>query len=322
MKNIIRAILEYKLRPTYVKDEQSARRHIEHWLNQFDKKYQEAIITTMDQIMGCGLFIDKERYINMCSTKAKDPVLTNNDPRAYWAKTFILDCQKDGKSQKAMVEILKEALLKENIAYCQDERKAENLFYLDDFAFTFGRISNDITNLDYSKKISICPIVLHSYNEWYFADHHKEINLLHCLRLENRACCKNQSEVFWPHIKCMQNNIFMEKFQAMGLCDSYLRDTPATGNNQVFPNEDARILCEEAFFIKGAEIWSRLSDEKKKNYRPLGVVPYRRGWGFGGSVFSYRNCPNATPLVIWWGSYSPLSTFNWHPLMIRDGYSR
>lgn len=319
MKNIIDAVLLYENRPSSVKDYESAKTHVERWLRQFDKKYHDAIVETMDNLCE-NSFITIDDYKKMCISKVKDPILTSNNPKDYWSSTFILNCQKNGESQSKMVEILKDALTNQNIFFCEDESKAERFFYIDDMAFTYGRIKQDIQKYQ-DKKIDVCPVISHHYDEWRFRSINQNSNIrsLYCVLIENRSGddYKNKSGVFRPHIDSLQNQKFKERFEEWGCDSKYLRDNDI--ENDAFKNVQARKLCEEAFFIKGCEILARLKE--KKNFKPLGISPYNKNWGFGGSVFSYRNCPNTSPIVIWWGGYENLSGFGWYPLMLRKGYN-
>lgn len=320
MENIIQAVLQYENKPSFVTDYDSAKHHVVRWLNQFDAKYRDSIDATMDSILE-HFFITKDDYKKMCISKARDKILTSNNPEEYWSKTYILDCQINGKSQSAMVEILKSALIEEDLHFCQDITKAENLLYFDDMAFTFGRIRSDIKRFS-GRKLDICPVITHSYNDYYFRNHDgkaSNIRTLYCAILENRtgAGYKNVSDVFWPHQDSLQNEEFKEKFEELGCNKDNLRDQYSA--SKIFKDPYARKICEEAFFIEGTKIVTALSD--KKNYKPLGISPYENHWGFGGSVFSYRNCPNTAPLVIWWGSYYNPNRL-WYPLMLRKGYNQ
>ena len=318
MENIIQAILQYENKPSFVTDYDSAKHHVNKWLNQFDAKYRDAIVVTMDSTFEKS-FITKDDYKKMCISKVRDPNLTQNNPEEYWSKTFILDCQKNGKSQSEMVEILKKALVENNLQFCNDENTAQNLLYLDDMAFTFGRITQDLERLMH-KKIDVLPIISHTYNDYYFKNKGlgsaSNIKTWHCIMLENRVTYKNKSQVFWPHKDSLKNNFFRRFFDYFNCNESGLRDIDCTYD--VFKDALARKLCEEAFFIEGSRIL--ISFDDKKNFKPLGISPFKNSWGFGGSVFSYRNCPNTTPIVIWWGNYYDPKGL-WYPLMLRKGYN-
>jgi len=57
--------------------------------------------------------------------------------------------------------------------------------------------------------------------------------------------------------------------------------------------------------------------------KPLGFTKFD-GLGFGGTTFTYRNCPNNAPLAFWWGDYEPTGVPAldcWYPLMKRIGYT-
>ena len=57
----------------------------------------------------------------------------------------------------------------------------------------------------------------------------------------------------------------------------------------------------------------------RKKWKPLGISSFP-GFGFGALLFSYRNCPNNTPLAFWWGDWNGNST--WYPLFQRKTYQK
>lgn len=319
MENIIQAVLQYENKPSFVLDYDSAKHHVNRWLDQFDDKYKESIIAVMDALFEKS-FITRDGFKKMCINRIFDKNLTRNNPAKYWSETFILDCQLQGESQTEMVKILKETLKEQNISFCENENDAENLLYIDDMAFTFGRITQDLKPYK-DKKIDVLPIISHSYNDYYFRNKglgtSVNINTWHCIMLENRVAYKNNSQVFWPHVDSLGNREFQRAFNVFNCRKEGLRDVDESYD--VFSDPLARKLCEEAFFIKGAIVLVSLAD--RKNFKPLGISPFKDSWGFGGSVFSYRNCPNTTPIVIWWGDYYDSHAL-WYPLMLRKGYNQ
>jgi len=91
------------------------------------------------------------------------------------------------------------------------------------------------------------------------------------------------------------------------------------GNN-IFSSEKNRIILEREFTLAGLKINSSIHDEEKKLYwKPLGITPLK-GLGFGAMVLTYRNCPNNTPLVLWWGDWD--NNVIWTPLFQRKTYEK
>jgi hypothetical protein len=88
----------------------------------------------------------------------------------------------------------------------------------------------------------------------------------------------------------------------------------------IFSSETNRQILEEEFTLAGIKINNAMSDDlsKRKYWKPLGVSSFS-GLGFGALVFSYRNCPNNTPLAFWWGDWNEGNI--WYPLFQRKTYS-
>ena len=76
----------------------------------------------------------------------------------------------------------------------------------------------------------------------------------------------------------------------------------------------------DRFTLAGLKINSSIRDQNKKAYwKPLGLSTFR-GLGFGAMVTTYRNCPNNTPLALWWGDWDGNQV--WTPLFNRKTYNR
>jgi len=92
--------------------------------------------------------------------------------------------------------------------------------------------------------------------------------------------------------------------------------------NNIFSSEVGRQLLERELLIAGSRIRS-FSRNPNQWLRPLGYSAY--GLGFGSMVVTYRNCPNNTPLALWWGdpNAAPGHPFrSWYPLLPRKTYSQ
>ena len=89
----------------------------------------------------------------------------------------------------------------------------------------------------------------------------------------------------------------------------------------VFSSEEGRQLLERELLLAGVRIRS-FCQNPKRVMRPLGFCVF--GLGFGSLIVTFRNCPNNSPLALWWGDpdaglSSPLS--RWYPLLPRKTYS-
>ena len=88
-----------------------------------------------------------------------------------------------------------------------------------------------------------------------------------------------------------------------------------------FSSEDVRMLLDREMLLDGMLIRS-FSQSPSRALSPLGFSAY--GLGFGSMIVTYRNCPNNTPLALWWGdpeapSNHPFS--RWYPLLPRKTYN-
>ena len=80
-------------------------------------------------------------------------------------------------------------------------------------------------------------------------------------------------------------------------------------------------MLERELLLAGMHIRS-LSQNPSPALRPLGFGPF--GLGFGSTIVTYRNCPNNTPLALWWGDpqAEPAHPFaRWYPLVQRRTYT-
>lgn len=90
--------------------------------------------------------------------------------------------------------------------------------------------------------------------------------------------------------------------------------------NKIFSNT-RREAYERIMFKYGLKIMGFFS-KNSGVVKPLGYSTFR-GFGFGSTVFSFRNCPNNNPLVFWWGDPTASQSHpfsRWYPLLQRKAY--
>jgi hypothetical protein len=150
-----------------------------------------------------------------------------------------------------------------------------------------------------------------------------QVKFWRLLELENNTNCHNTSHILWP-IENIKKNKEVEKYLALHDSPMLFRDLKKPNGyhceKNIFSSETNRQILEEEFTLAGIKINNAMSDDlsKRKYWKPLGVSSFS-GLGFGALVFSYRNCPNNTPLAFWWGDWNEGNI--WYPLFQRKTYS-
>ncbi|MEB5993653.1 hypothetical protein MXL79_10845 [Serratia ureilytica] len=306
--------------------------HVLTWVSQFDEDDRLFVLEQTDLLL-------EEQYF----TKDKFEQLLDNSikktEREKLRNISFLDIQLDGESQSDVLEILNESCLNHyNFPVNVNDYKKDKFVYLDDVVFTGDRICRDIEewiNNSAPEKCSLSIVSLYTHTLALFnievklkqkiKESGKRIRLsLSCFGrvYENKFAKRNQSDVFWPKDGNVNipNNLDPIRFIGTGPRGQNPGRTGFTAG-YTFKNENdrdrfERILCEKGFYIIS------LCNAPAASMKPLGYKTYK-GLGFGGTIFTYRNCPNNTPLVFWWGNpnmekRNPLS--KWYPLMMRKIY--
>lgn len=297
--------------------------HVTKWLNQFDENERALVIRVTADLLQRYFITEQiesnflENFFGMQSFLIKDTV------------PLFLNIQKQGNSQKILYEKFERMRLNREL-----KTRKNSYIYVDDFIFSGGRVTQDlipwlesleenseliigligwyktgqyqvskrisskIEEIKKDKKITI------TFNFIYMADH---------WILENTKFYRNFSENLWPTENLMNNKDLIEnKLEGVTYRTFF-------GNQRVFQNERERNFFEYICLKYGFKIRAKALSPNMKT-RALGNHFF--DYGFGGLVFNYRNCPNNTPLIFWWGSTNPndaMST-HWYPLMQRRIY--
>lgn len=234
----------------------------------------------------------------------------------------FLNIQKNGCSQSHFLEELSKAFYdKYKITLNININSSDNYYYIDDFSFTGDRIYNDLEgwirfHAPDECYITIITICSHTYGNYNLNKSLKKLanetgksikfeitSLLNYYK--NDLSNRDKSDVFW----LKHGN----RYNRSGFIDGSI----------IFDNSENRDIFEEIIFEAGKHIIS-LCQNPSSVMKPLGYSRISSHMGFGGTIFSYKNCPNTTPLAFWWGdpnadSSSPLS--QWYPLFIRRIYN-
>ncbi|MHA1009580.1 phosphoribosyltransferase-like protein [Enterobacter roggenkampii] len=306
--------------------------HVSRWVNQFPQADVRFILEETDRILKLG-YIKREDY---------DRVIIENanaqENRELLETAAFLDIQDEGFSQQEIIQGLYDHCPEEiNVVTRRSSQRYVNSFdtfvYFDDVCFSGLKASEDLVWLIVNYNLqNVCIIVYfmgsHSSATWQiqqkiekaFPDRGITLRIGHgeLRHLENRLSYNARSEVLWPDVA---NAIIPPGTRNPENYNGTCRNGFII--NDVFPDERRRNRLEAIFTEAGFAILSH-SDEPKKGLKPLGFSPFP-GLGFGGTMFTFRNCPNNVPLAFWWGNYERAggpALACWYPLMKRIVYNR
>ncbi|EDS4330528.1 hypothetical protein DAI91_004881 [Salmonella enterica subsp. enterica serovar 4,[5],12:i:-] len=337
-------IKDYKNLPEVVDSESVASidLHVKKWISQFEPEDREFVLKHTYNILSVNYY-SESRYDNLLRNVAK-----NKSNEEFFRNDCFVSIQSHGGSQDEITEKLNtfikdEINLSVPVLSLYDDKsnfsKFRQIIYLDDFSFSGKLIGDDIekliNDLELDKvKIRIIVFIVHSQGlfnlERRLSDFvkHKGLDIRFYFNKRFWGDVDNsisndfsfKTNTYFPElVPC--NEVLEEK----GLLDVelYRPNYFRIGSNDkcILGNESDRRRIEKIFSSIGFYIISK-SASPKRSMKPLGFSTYH-GFGFGGNVFSYRNCPNNTPLVFWWGSYEETGNAAidcWYPLMKRRGY--
>jgi hypothetical protein len=306
--------------------------HVDRWARQFAATDQLPFLREIDHVMR-QTFLTKHTVTEFLSNLVRNEQLAGKNPSAYWARANVLQIQKAGQSQKEMVKLFAKTLREQcglKLATCGAPNG--DYVYLDDVLFTGSRVASDLeswiaSNAPSNALVHVIVIALHTGGHWYITANRlrkaiaasgKTITLKfwRMVELENRKNRKDESDVLWPAVVPADSPVqaYVASEQRFPLV---LRNKG--GKFKIFSSEAGREMLEREFLIAGVKIRSMTSSPKAV-VRPLGFSNF--GVGFGSMIATYRNCPNNSPLAMWWGDPTATSgPLNWYPLISRKTYS-
>jgi len=299
------------------------------WLSQFSPQNQEIILDEMINICN-KLYLTEMEVDNFLKGLVSNEKLTNSDSKSFWSNVSLLNIQQNGHSQSIMVSKFQKIIFDETgITVAINDNTKSNFIYVDDFLFTGNRLYQDISNYFHTEatgKIDIIYIGYFKQGQYYNGNrlkaNFKNINIQfwRMFELENNTNCQNQSHILWP-IENIKGNIEVVSFlKHYGDKDHTIYRNldqpkgPYCESDNLFSSEYNRQILEKEFTLAGLKIINKIGIGY---WKPLGFSPFNN-LGFGAMVFSYRNCPNNTPLCLWWGDWNGNSI--WYPLFQRETY--
>jgi len=300
----------------------SHEKHIERWVSQFSN--QDVIIAEISHLMD-KVFIEEQNETVFFENLLKNQKVISDIGSPE--NCSILDIQQTGKSQaiysKKMQKVFQDTL---DVLVPINDFSKNVLIYVDDFMFSGMKARHDILNVFKTyekKKIIYIFIGVHSNADYYLDKEFKANNITktvwRCITLNNTLSKRDTSDTFWPK-ESIQSNPAVIKYindRKFNKPVMFRSDTSQScGDFNLFTNSTNRGIIENEFLLAGLKI----IEECNTNLPPLGVSAFK-GLGFGGTVMSYRNIPNNTPLCLWWGNPENQGGLgSWYPLMMRKVY--
>ncbi|MFT4435050.1 hypothetical protein ACMX25_16885 [Caballeronia sp. 15715] len=306
--------------------------HVDRWANQFSATDQLLFLREFDHVMK-QTFLTKETVKTFLSNLVRNEKLAGTDPGGYWARANVLQIQRAGQSQRAMVKLFAETLEQQcGLTLSNCGAVDGEYIYMDDVLFTGGRVATDLqawiaTQAPAKAVVHVILMALHTGGSYYLmsnrlkqtiASSRKDIKvkIWRLIELENQRNRKDDSGVLWPAV--IPDNPAVQSYVASETRFPLVPRQPG-GKLGVFSSEEGRQLLEREFLIAGVRIRS-LTQTPKDFVRPLGCSSF--GVGFGSMIATYRNCPNNCPLAMWWGDPTAASgALHWYPLLSRKTYA-
>ena len=288
--------------------------HVDRWIRQFDDDVQVPMLRELDYVFK-RTYYSKDRVASLLRTLVDHP--PNGSTRShcrFWQRARILDIQQSGRSQSEIRSLFgRELHYHCGLNIDQIKGDGQSFVYLDDAIFSGNRIIQDLTywieSAPTRATMYICTIVTHTSGEYWCkrhveqlaADAGKDINLrfwrFH--QFENRITWRDSAGQLCPTDVLRPDEMDQRSYNER--------------RSLLFSNVAGRQLLEKEFLSAGARIINS-HNEVSPSLKPLGFSSFEPG--FGSLVAFYRNCPNNTPLALWW------SLGGWYPLFRRKTYER
>lgn len=303
--------------------------HVITWLEQFDSAKREYFAQAFANVLSRS-YISKNSVQRASHSLLTSHSVTNGNIMFFQNASF-LDIQRNGQSQKRFLYdfIIPQAQAL-SIPYAINDLTKTNFLYFDDVLFSGGRIGDDLEEWINNTAPQSCEIVcvfifIYAYGVYnakkrlkkVISDSGKNITFRFCRMAEinNNRLFSGVTDVLHPREVPAEASAFYDEMLANSRF-TILRGYQQPAPSLFFSNEAERSLLEEQFVIAGLRILSSLTD--RRSWKPLGLEGFP-SFGFGSTVVTYRNCPNISPLALWWGEQDSPSI--WYPLVPRKGYN-
>lgn len=327
LKSISGVICEYSDKEFGFLDEE----HVFRWVSQFEKNDQMLVLQETNRILKKN-YISKNSFCNFVDDFVDE---RSQDKEFSWVSASFLSIQLNGQSQSELLNLAKKRIYEKFNINAKVNHKSDCYLYIDDFLFSGNRLVSDLKAWIASDAPEKCTVYVFfmgwfQYGVWNAQKTIDEFSrsvgkkiVFHFksykhLRLENRKINKDDSHVFWPTEASVQHES-VQKYLRSQIRPPIFR-VENQKENSIFSIE-RRTDYEIAMLKAGIKILS-FCKEPSRVVKPLGYNTYD-GFGFGSTMFSFRNCPNNNPLAFWWGDPKLDSSHpfgKWYPLMQRKTY--
>jgi hypothetical protein len=314
--------------------------HIIKWANQFGDD-GEFIISELLHFLP-QIYISKSKAIELLKSRliAFQKFYKYQSMAEFIMNAHFIDVQKDEKSQKDILLLVKEIINNEfaiNYELTINEPK-KHYIYFDDILATGGTVYRDLSNwlsesdnlktiLNNNKTIALSLFCYHKLGfdnmEWRLMKTFDD-KIKNFLLIGFDYKIENQLKPKWIAEKQALNCIYPIEKQPKEIFE-YLASLEAENSSILpfrpeylpvkevfFSNPENRIRFENILLEKGLELIKKtkkvIPDPRK---RPLGdTTKSHRTLGTGTLFFTWRNISNTCPLVFWWD----VTGHNWMPL--------
>jgi hypothetical protein len=303
--------------------------HVDRWIRQFSDDVQNSMLAELDHVLKQTYF-SKAAVVEFLEGLIPSDKIAGADPEAFWRGATVLNIQQNGQSQDEILKLLDGALVSQlGLSLAECSGTAAVYVYVDDVLFSGNRIRTDLTDWimnDAPEEADVYVVVIAGYK---LGEYQAKASLLQAAEVagkrlsfqflatrwyESRLKYRYKADLLWPVE--LPDDSAVTDYVALDHKFPF-EPRPAGGPLGLFTSEEARQLLERELLIAGARILEGYS-HPSPSMRPLGFSPF--GVGFGSLVVTYRNCPNNTPLALWWG-LGEREEGGWYPLFPRKTYS-
>ena len=314
--------------------------HILKWAEQFGGD-GEFILTELLHFLP-NIYVSKEKAISILkehleSFRIRYKYSSMND---FIKNAYFIDLQKEEKSQREILVLVKEILQKEygiDYNFLKQISSKKHYIYFDDILATGGTISRDLKSIiekerdsfiNKQKTIALSLFCYHTLgyeNILWGLGKDIGVPLKDILDIEANYIIENKLKPEWiaqkQKINCTypidkQSSKISEYIGKLNVNNPY---SPPTFRPEQLPLEETffsskenRNKFEKIILDKGLELLQKVKKENPDpRKRPLGdTVKSHKTLGTGTLFFTWRNISNTCPIVFWWDVFG----HNWTPL--------
>ena len=314
--------------------------HILKWAGQFGDD-AEFILTELLHFLP-NVYVSREKAISILkehleSFRIRYEYSSMND---FIKNTYFIDVQKEEKSQKEILELVKKILQKDyKIDYdsLQQTPSKKHYIYFDDILATGGTISRDLKSIiiendssfiNNQKTIALSLFCFHTLgyeNILWGLEKETGVPINKILHTEANYVIENKLRPEFiaqrQKINCAypidkQSSKISEYIGKLNVNNP---SSPPTFRPEHLPLEETffssqenRNKFEKIILDKGLELLQKVKKENPDpRKRPLGdTVKSHKTLGTGTLFFTWRNISNTCPIVFWWD----VPSHNWTPL--------